>query len=190
MTWVRFGPLNFDPQTLRDSLNPTETFPLSHSHLPVKHLLKQLERYRSTPRNWDIRPQWLTELIGRVSELFDPADDVARVGFECRLTEQAWELWLFLGKSEIVGGSEDGQTRYANFRFDLLTLMDNFTEVDLVEWNAQPQSANPHDGPSGSYLHIFGRIDEEPLKLMVFAVPPAEIAPGLRAHRNGTREPA
>jgi hypothetical protein len=156
----------------------------------VKHLLKQLENYRSTPRNWDIRPQWLTDLIGRVSELFDPADEVARVGFECRLTEEAWEVWLFLGRSEIVGGPDDGQTRLTNFRFDLLTLMDNFTQVDLVEWNAQPQSAVPHDGPNGSYLLVFGRIDEEPLKLMIFAVPPTGVAPGLRTHRNGMNEPA
>lgn len=164
--------------------------PLSHSHLPVKHLLKQLENYRSTPRNWDIRPGWLTELIERVSGLFDPADDVARVGFECRLTEEAWEVWLFLGKSEIVGGPDDGQTRFANFHFDLLTLMDNFTEVDLVEWNAKPQSGSPEDGFNGSYLTIFGRIDEEPLKLLVFAVPPAGVAPGIRTHRNGKSEPA
>lgn len=156
----------------------------------MKHLLKQLESYRSTPRHRDIRPQWLTDLIGRVSELFDPSDDVARVGFECRLTEEAWEVWLFLGKSETVGGPEDGQTQVANFRFDILTLMDNFTEVDLVEWTAQPQTPIPLDGPNGSCLQISGRVDEEPLKLMIFAVPPADIAPGIRTHRNGTREPA
>ena len=60
--------------------------------MPVKHLLKQLEIYRSTRKNRDIRPLWLTDLIGRISELFDPAGDVARVGFECRLTEKSWEL--------------------------------------------------------------------------------------------------
>lgn len=166
-----------------------EMSPLSHSHLPVKHLLKQLEIYRSTRKNRDIRPQWLTDLIGRVSELFDPADEVARVGFECRLTEEAWELLLFLGSTEIVGGPADGQTRVAGFRFDLLTLIDNFTVVDQVEWNARPQSAGEAE-PDRSFVKITGRVDGEPLKLLIFAVPPAGVGPGIRAHHNGGCEPA
>jgi hypothetical protein len=162
---------------------------LSHSHIPVKHLLKQLEIYRSTRKNRDIRPSWLTELIGRLSELFDPADDVARVGFECRWTEEAWELMLFLGSTEIVGGPEDGQTRFANFRLDLLTLMDHFTKVEQVEWTARPRP-NTHDADQDrSFVQITGRIDEEPLRLVIFAAPPAGVGPGIRAHLNGDREP-
>jgi hypothetical protein len=162
---------------------------LSHSHIPVKHLLKQLEIYRSTRKNRDIRPQWLTDLIGRLSELFDPAGDVARVGFECRLTEEAWELLLFLGSTEIVGGPEDGQIRFANFRFDVLTLIDNFTEVDHVEWNSEAQPVQALE-PRRSFLQIAGRIDEKPLKLLIFAAPPPGIGPGIRAHHNGHCEPA
>jgi hypothetical protein len=157
--------------------------------MPVKHLLKQLEIYQSTRRNRDIRPQWLTDLIGRVSELFNPAAEVARVGFECRLTEESWELLMFLGSTEIVGGPEDGQTRFANFRFDLLTLIDNFTQVDQVEWNARPFACSNEVEPSQSFLQITGRIDEEPLRLMIFSAPPADVGPGIRAHLNGTCEP-
>lgn len=163
---------------------------MSHSHLPVKHLLKQLEIYRSTRKNRDIRPQWLTDLIGRVSGLFDPVDEVARVGFECRLTEEAWELLLFLGSTEIVGGPADGHTRFANFRFDLLTLIDNFSEVDSIEWNALPQSAAGEAEADRSFIQIMGRIDEEPLKLLIFATPPAAVGPGIRTHHNGDCEPA
>ncbi len=154
--------------------------------MPVKHLLKQLELYRSTRKNRDIRPQWLTDLIGRVSELFNPVDDLARVGFECRLTEDAWELLLFLGSTEIVGGPEDGQTRFANFRFDLLTLIDNFTQVDRIEWNVQSE---PETESERSHVQIAGWIDEEPLRLRIFATPPADVGPGIRAHLNGDREP-
>lgn len=154
--------------------------------MPVKHLLKQLEIYRSTRRNRDIRPPWLTELIDRVSELFDPTEDVARVGFECRLTEDAWELSLFLGSTEIVGGPADGQTRLANFRLNLLSLLENFTEVEQIEWNAQPQESN---GDEPSSLQVTGRVSGERLKLVVFAVPPNGIGPGIRAHLNGECEP-
>lgn len=160
---------------------------MSHSHIPVKHLLKQLEVYRLNRQNRDIRPAWLTDLIGRLSELFDPADGVARVGFECRLTEEAWELLLFLGSTEIVGGADDGQTRLANFRLDLLALMDRFGEVKHVEWHAHPQPQNGESEPS--ILQIRGLIDKEPLKLLIFDAPPTGIGPGIRAHQNGDREP-
>ncbi len=164
---------------------------MSHSHIPVKHLLKQLEVYRSTRRNRDIRPDWLTHLIGRLSDLFDPEDDVARVGFECGWTEDAWEVVLFLGSTEIVGGPNDGKSRLANFRLDLLTLMGNFTEVDHVEWLARPQSEIGHEPSRGaSCLQIVGRIDAEPLRLMIFAAPPADVGPGIRKHQNGHCEPA
>ena len=163
---------------------------MSHSHIPVKHLLKQLETYRSTRRNRDIRPDWLTGLIGRLSELFEPEDQVARVGFECRLTEEAWELLLFLGSTEIVGGPDDGKTRLANFRLDLLALMDNFTEIDHVEWLARPQMEADKAESTASLLQIAGRINEEPLRLMIFAVPPADVGPGIRKHQNGNCEPA
>ena len=157
--------------------------------MPVKHLLKQLEVYRSTRKNRDIRPQWLTDLIGRVSELFDPAGDVARVGFECRLTENAWELLLFLGRTEIVGGPADGQIRFADFRFDVLTLIDNFTVVDQVEWNSETRSPLAGE-PHRSFLRISGRVDEQPLSLQIFASPPSGVGPGIRAHHNGHCEPA
>lgn len=189
MYWLRLDPPTLKPDPL-SSTRQTETSPLSHSHIPVKHLLKQLEIYRSTRKNRSIRPQWLTDLIGRVSELFDPAEDVARVGFECRLTEEAWELRLFLGSTEIVGGSEDGQTRFANFRFDVLTLIDNFTQVDQIEWNAQPLPRTDEAEPNRSFLQIAGCIDEQPLRLLIFAAPPAGVGPGIRAHQNGDCEPA
>ncbi len=160
---------------------------MSHSHLPVKHLLKQLEIYRTTRRNRDIRPQWLTDLIGQLSELFDPRDDVARVGFDCRLTEEAWELSLFLGRTEIVGGPEDGQTRLANFRLDLRALMDNFRSIDQMQWHANPHCEEGEE--HASYLQITGSIDEEPLNLRIFDAPPTGVKPGIRTHQNGEYEP-
>lgn len=177
------------PTSYEHDTNLTETASLSHSHMPVKHLLKQLEIYRSTRRNRDIRPPWLTELIDRVSELFDPSDDVARVGFECRLTEDAWELSLFLGSTEIVGGPADGQTRLANFRLDLRSLLENFTDVEHIEWNAQPHQYGGEEPSNPSSLQITGHIAEERLKLVIFAVPPNGIGPGIREHINGECEP-
>jgi len=165
---------------------------LSHSHIPVKHLLKQLEIYRLNRQNRDIRPPWLTDLIGRLSELFDPVGDVARVGFECRLGEEAWELLLFLGSTEIVGGPEDGQTRLMNFRMDLRAVLDHFTEVEAVAWHAHPQTPrDDHDDEDAgdSSLQIRGRVEDEALNLMIFSAPPAGVGPGIREHQNGQVEP-
>jgi len=161
---------------------------LSHSHIPVKHLLKQLEIYRSNRRNRDIRPPWLTELIERLSGLFEPADDVARVGFDCRWAEDGWELMLFLGRTEVVGGPQDGQTKLANFRLDLLTVLDNFSEVDHVEWHANPQTPPRESEADPSLLEIRGLAEEESLTLLIFAAPPTEMGPGIRENINGDFE--
>src|SRR5580698_2619931 len=112
-----------------------ETASVSRSHLSARHLLQQIESDRSKRARRDIRPAWLTALIERVAELFDPVDEVGRVGFDCRLDEEGWTVALYLGAVELVGGKTDGQLQCAAFRFDLKSLLDGFSAVERVEWN-------------------------------------------------------
>jgi hypothetical protein len=166
---------------------PTETNTLSHSHLPVQHLLKQVELYRSNRNNRDVRPEWLTRFIDRTAELFDPAADVARVGFDCRLDEDGWEVNLFLGSTEIVGGKEDGHTRHCNFEFDLSALVDQFDEIERFSWNAIPEAQNGGVCPH-SFVTLTGVVAKSFLRIRIHSVPPAEVGPGLREFPNGKRE--
>ena len=74
----------------------TGVFPVPHSHLAVRHLIRQLD-LQGRPRMRHTPPQWLTSLLHETAELFDPCSEDARAGYECRCTESGWEAALFLG---------------------------------------------------------------------------------------------
>ena len=97
--------------------------------MPVKHLLKQAETYRSQRAARDTRPQWVTEFINEAAELFTPVTGVGRVGFDCHLAEDCWVVAMYLGSTEVVGGKDDGHSRHTDFEFDLLELAGRFTEI-------------------------------------------------------------
>lgn len=170
-------------QDLRES--PT----LGHSHIPVKHLLKQVEMYHSK-RQRGVRPAWLTEFVNDAADLFDPLSDVARVGYDAMLADDRWVVGLFLGRIEIVGGRDDGSTEPPGFEFDVLGLIARFTEVERVRWNAVPAETEEAESfAATSFLSIDGRISENPLRVQVYSVPPSEMGPGLRKYPDGRCDP-
>jgi hypothetical protein len=160
---------------------------LSHSHLPVQHLLKQVELYRSNRNNRDVRPEWLTRFVDRAADLFDPAGDIARVGFDCRLDEDGWEVNLFLGSTEIVGGQEDGRKCHCNFEFDLSALVDQFEEIERFSWSAFPDAGSDAISPH-SFVTLTGVVAENFLRVRIHSIPPTEVGPGFRQFPNGKRE--
>lgn len=163
---------------------------VSHSHLPVAHLLKQVELYRSKRQERDVRPVWLSNFINAAADLFEPLTDVGRVGFDCRLAEECWEVGMFLGTTEIVGGRDDGQARNTDFEFNLLGLLDYFEEVTRLRWNAVSSQGCDEDNLANSHVLVEGRVGENSIRLLVFAEPPRNIGPGLRKHADGRCETA
>lgn len=161
---------------------------MSHSHLPVRHLLKQVEIYKSRRNQRGIRPEWLTAFIEDVAELFEPVSDDGRVGFDCQLAEQGWALALYLGGTEIVGGPDDGQSRYASFQFDLLKLIDRFSEIERFRWSAFPERSDLHGGRPLSLVTIEGLVGGQWLRLQIHSVPPTDAGPGFRQFPDGRRE--
>lgn len=161
---------------------------MSHSHIPVRHLLKQVEIYRATRAGRDGRPGWVTDFIDRVAELFEPFTDVGRVGFECQLDEDRWVIGMYLGTTEIVGGPEDGFSRATNFQFDLGSLLQRFGEIDRFLWSAFPDSG-ADDAQARSFVTIDGRVEGRPLRLRIFSVPPRDAGPGFRQYADGRRDP-
>ncbi|MGH7130251.1 MAG: hypothetical protein ACREIV_16900, partial [Planctomycetaceae bacterium] len=63
---------------------------MSHSHMPVNHLIRQVELYRERRRERDVRPAAVTEFIEAAAELFEPLMEEGRVGFDCCAGEQRW----------------------------------------------------------------------------------------------------
>jgi hypothetical protein len=154
---------------------------LLQSHLAVRHLIRELELKGRPPRRLNV-PEWLKTLLCEAADDFNPASEIARAGYECRLTEQGWEASLFLGANEIVGGARDGQMQAVGFQFDVLSLMRRFDRVDLMEWSAGESESGD------SVLTLEGVACGEPLRLQIRSAPAADAKAGTRRHQDGRVE--
>ncbi len=163
---------------------------MSHSHLAIRHLVRKLELQEGRRiSNKPPLPRWIVEFAERLSERFEPFSGVARVGYECVQGDQGYELAIFLGELEKVGGAEDGQLRPINFRFDLKDLSNEFDSISSISWNAFPNSHVCFDSMADlSFLTVDGVVNGHPIRLQLHAGPPDSIGPGLREHQDGRLE--
>ena len=149
--------------------------------------MKQMENYSSEQINLNCRPSWLSSFVDEVADIFNPAAEVGRVGFDCQLSEECWEIGLFLGSTEIVGGQRDGQFIAASFQFDLLQLLDRFESVNRFHFNfLDPSEAAVASDSTAAYITIEGHLPNlEIVRLNVYATPPADAGPGFRKSHDG-----
>jgi hypothetical protein len=155
----------------------------------MQHLFKKIDspdaRARRAPR-----PAWLAEFVDQVAELFEPFTDMGRVGFECAAGEERWEVGMYLGGTELVGGREDGRLRHIAFQFDLLRLASLFDSVESFAWNVYPDGVDEQGTSIAaiSYVAMVGTRGGTPLRLRVFGTAPQEVGPGLRQYSDGSWE--
>jgi hypothetical protein len=161
---------------------------VSHSHLSARHLLQQIGSDRSKRTKRDIRPAWLTALVERVADLFDPIEEVGRVGFDCGMDEEGWSAALYLGSVETVGGKTDGELQRAAFRFDLKSLLETFASVDRLEWNVVDRGDGTSDPGPRSFLAIDGFVGSNRVRLSIYSAAPEAAGPALRRLPNGRFE--
>lgn len=154
---------------------------LSHSHIVVQHLMKQLETFATPAARRRRRPSWLNELVERAAPLFDPFCELGRVGFASELTDEGWEVRLYLGSHEVVGGRHDGDRREPGFQFNVSGLTDLFSTVNEMTWTVASQG--PFGG--GSFLMINGFYSGQPVCVKVYSKPPKEAGVGLRRDQQG-----
>lgn len=157
-----------------------------HSHLAVRHLIRELE-LRGRKRPSVTPPAWLVVFLEETADLFEPFAGTARVGYECRQTEEGWEAALFLGANEVVGGAQDGRVRPINFRFDLRSLSERFERVDSLSWNAFPEPYGEEEEDL-SFLSAVGTVKGELVRLQVHACAPEEASPAMRVFTDGRCE--
>ena len=157
-----------------------------HAHLRLQHLLKQQELALTQPPR-PRRPAWILTLVDAVADIFEPCTGVARVGYDCQAGPDRWEIGLYLGKTELVGGAVDGSAEFVNFHFNVLDLLNQFSRVERCAWHALPQRG---PGEPGSFLVCEGVWQEHPVRLQFFALPPDSAGPGLRRYPDGSCEPA
>ncbi len=183
---------------------------VTHAHLPIRHLIRQVE-IRSLRPQRDTRPQWMAGFVDSIAELFEPFTDMGRVGFECRAsTEDRWEITMYLGRNEVVGGRLDGRRVPVDFQFDLHRACEIFESVTSVRWNvfgsdesfgddesraaetgSSAEGAGGHAPVAGerSYLMIDGTHAGAGVRLKVFSTPPPTPVPasGCITMARGTR---
>lgn len=129
----------------------------------------------------------MTGFIQHAAELFEPFRGVARPGFECAFGEGRWEISLFLGKTERVGGPDDGAQSPVNFKFDVRGLVGLFDEVESVRWNAFPDCGPCEENSIDlSFLVAEGTVQGAPVALQILAGPPEEAGPALKQYDDGS----
>jgi hypothetical protein len=160
---------------------------MSRSHLGVRHFLAQLEADRGRRAKRQNRPEWLAGLVEEAAASFEPLTGVARVGYECLPDEGGWNVSLYLGAVEMVGGKSDGQTRCPDFSCDVKRLLEQFSRIDELEWTVRPQVAGD-ERVERSVITISGLIGTTSVRLAVRSAAPESIAPGLREFPDGRVE--
>jgi hypothetical protein len=158
-----------------------------HSHLAIRHLIRHVAERRQNGIGQPVLPANLVSLIDDVCQMFEPFTGVARAGYECFYGDDRWEIAVFLGENEAVGGSQDGELAPVNFRFDVHGLTRLFEKVHAVSWNAIPCTYQDEDSYE-SFLTIDGVAAGERVGLQVHALPPGEVGPAMRQHQDGRLE--
>jgi len=158
---------------------------VAHSHLVMQHLMKQLELKSTRKETRDYRPQWLSDVILRWSSHFEPFSGLGRVGFISEPDDNGWNVRLYLGTTEMVGGRDDGEWRQPGFELDLSKMTDEFTHLEDFHWNVSAPGAEG----SHSFMTIGGMIGEHFVQVKVYSRPPRDAGPAFRQHLDGTVEP-
>ena len=160
---------------------------MSHCHLAVRHRIRQIEESGERTTADQHTPDWLNEFIQGVAESFEPFSGVARPGFECMRTGDRWEVALFLGKTEMVGGARDGCQLPVNFQFDLSTLSEHFDELKVLRWNAFPDChVCGEDVIDLSFIIAEGLVKGADVSVQIHAGPPDTAGPALKRFSDGS----
>ena len=126
-----------------------------------------------------MRPDWLQQLCDELSAYIEPIGRDAPIGCHYWLTEQGWEITLFVSRTEILGGESDGEALPGRFVFDVAGLLNVLDEVDSCWW--QPVHFGDEDD-LGPHLSLTGVFADEPVWIRIPSEQPKSIESGLIAN--------
>jgi len=154
--------------------------------MSIEELLQQMEDYRTRRDQQDHRPDWLRDFIKKAASLFEPLTNIGRVGYDCQADERGWNVCLYLGTTEIIGGPKDGQIEHAGFVIDMKQLMAIFQDVQRFEWySINNENDDRFQEPIRSVLTLNGHIEGGHfIQLELLASPPRYVGPGFRKQHN------
>jgi hypothetical protein len=123
-------------------------------------------------------PEWLQQFADAVALQMHPVDLLAPVGCHFCQADDSWEIALFVSGTQIVGGKKDGVVRHSRFNVDVRAVVDLFSDVRSVSWQALPIGGDDELGP---HLSIEGSCGGNTVWLRILSRPPKRFDVGRRA---------
>jgi hypothetical protein len=115
--------------------------------------------------------RWITELARQVLDEILPIDPLAPVGCHHFLSPETGqhEITLFVSKTEVVGGADDGRLHNSRFCLDLNGIYQAFELVTDFRWQS---SRVNHEDELGAHIAIEGIYRGYPVWLRILAEAP------------------
>lgn len=126
-------------------------------------------------------PDWLSRFVHKIAESLRPYDFLAPLGCNVILVDETWEVALFVGATEVVGGRSDGKLIESRFAVDVLALQKEFSLLEEFIWQAHPYAEDDEMGP---YLQMTGKVNGYKVSLCLCANPPERFEPSRMADVN------
>lgn len=126
-------------------------------------------------------PNWLTVFTDEVTQSIHAHDVMSPLGCHFHREGEVWEITIFAARTEIVGGPQDGRTTHSRFDVDIKPILDQFSEVSALYWQAQSLGSRDELGP---HVAIEGIHKGRQIWLRVTSTAPRRFGPGRRAMVN------
>jgi hypothetical protein len=126
-------------------------------------------------------PTWLSHFVNAVTLTLHSHEVLSPLGCHFQQIADVWEITVFASRTEVIGGSRDGQFRPSLFSVDLKSVLALFSSVDEIHWQAQSLGSTDE---LGSHLSVEGRYGDQEVWLRITAVAPERFDAGRRAMVN------
>ena len=118
---------------------------------------------------------WMSVFIDQVSASIQPHDDLAPLGCHFQQFNRVWEITLFASRTELIGGPHDGKLKNSHFSVDVKRLLDAFSVVETIAWQAHRMGQDDELGP---HLAVEGTVLDKTVWLRVTSSAPRRFGPG------------
>lgn len=122
-------------------------------------------------------PEWLRNMTARFCAAFVDHPKTASIGCHHYLDEElrVWEVTMFFGRLEIIGGAFDGQSFSAGFSLDVTSLAAEFDHPPEIRWRGAVQNQSDE---LGVHLSLDGLWHGRRIWLRILSQPPAHVGAG------------
>ena len=126
-------------------------------------------------------PEWLARFVNAATTSINSYDVLSPLGCHFQQVQDVWEITVFASRTEIVGGPQDGSLSTSRFNVDVYEVLQQFSKVDAINWQAQ--SFDSRDD-LGAHLSIEGSYENHQIWFRITSTAPEQFEAGRRADVN------